>query len=129
MANREEIIKEKLINYKLNDEERLVIRSALFNLVTFASVGAAALGVSGRMWGKSRASVSGKPRTAIPTILGTFTGLALGGLMGMSQGMKKVRHNLPADSPLLSIIKENEQLKSQEETGMLLNTETDPRQE
>ncbi|KAI9300351.1 hypothetical protein BJ944DRAFT_291759 [Cunninghamella echinulata] len=110
--NKEDIIKDKLINYKPNEEERKVIQSALFNLITYASVGAAALGVSGRMWSKSRAAL-GKKRTAIPAILGTFTGLAFGGLLGMSQGMKKLKEGLPLESPLLAIIKENEQLKQQ----------------
>ncbi|CAO3613380.1 unnamed protein product [Cunninghamella echinulata] len=110
--NKEDIIKDKLINYKPNEEERKVIQSALFNLITYASVGAAALGVSGRMWSKSRAAL-GKKRTAIPAILGTFTGLAFGGLLGMSQGMKKLKEGLPLESSLLAIIKENEQLKQQ----------------
>ncbi|CAO3599881.1 unnamed protein product [Absidia cylindrospora] len=113
MPTREDIIKQRLIQYKPNDEERIVIQSALFNLITYASVGAAALGVSGRMWSKSR-QVAGKKRTAIPAILGTFTGLAFGGLLGMSQGMQKVRQGLPRDSPLLAIIMENEQLKQHE---------------
>ncbi|CAO3636337.1 unnamed protein product [Cunninghamella blakesleeana] len=110
--NAEDIIKDKLINYKPNEEERRAIQSALFNFITYASVGAAALGVSGRMWSKSRAAL-GKKRTAIPAILGTFTGLAFGGLLGMSQGMRKLKDGLPIDSPLLSIIKENDQLKQQ----------------
>ncbi|ORZ24530.1 hypothetical protein BCR42DRAFT_403131 [Absidia repens] len=113
MPTREDIIKQRLIQYKPNEEERTVIRSALFNLITYASVGAAALGVSGRMWSKSRQAV-GKKRTAIPAILGTFTGLAFGGLLGMSQGMQKVRQGLPRESPLLAIIMENEQLKQDE---------------
>ncbi|SAM08812.1 hypothetical protein [Absidia glauca] len=113
MTSREDIIKQRLLHYKPNDEERTVIRSAVFNLITFASVGAAALGVSGRMWSKSRQAM-GKKRTAIPAIIGTFTGLAFGGLVGMSQGMQKVRQGLPRDSPLLAIIMENEQMKQEE---------------
>ncbi|KAI8099433.1 uncharacterized protein BX664DRAFT_321235 [Halteromyces radiatus] len=76
--------------------------------------------MSGRMWSKSRQTL-GKKRTAIPTILGTFTGLAFGGLLGMSQGMKKIRQELPKDSQLLSIIEENEQLKREEMNQSLGN--------
>ncbi|KAI8069388.1 hypothetical protein BC940DRAFT_297601 [Gongronella butleri] len=119
MTDREEIIKQKLLQHKLNDAERKVINSALFNTVTYASVGAAALGVSGRMWARSREAV-GKPRSAIPMILGTFAGLALGGLMGMSHGMKVVRRDLPSDSPLRAIIQEHEKLK-QEEADLVLS--------
>ncbi|KAI8335466.1 hypothetical protein BC941DRAFT_430413 [Chlamydoabsidia padenii] len=81
MTSREDIIKQRLLHYKPNQEELTVIRSAVFHLITY---------------------------------VGTFTGLAFGGLLGMSQGMQKVRQNLPQDSPLLAIIMENEQLKQQE---------------
>ncbi|CAO3636339.1 unnamed protein product [Cunninghamella blakesleeana] len=111
----------KLVYIKINKERVIVISMyrvyeilivSYFYYYIKASVGAAALGVSGRMWSKSRAAL-GKKRTAIPAILGTFTGLAFGGLLGMSQGMRKLKDGLPIDSPLLSIIKENDQLKQQ----------------
>jgi hypothetical protein len=35
MTTREDIIKQRLLHYKPNDEERTVIRSAVFNLITF----------------------------------------------------------------------------------------------
>lgn len=68
MSSKEDI-KVELVNYKPTDEEKLVIRSALFNVITLgkclqgkildvltcfylATVGAASLGMSARLWGK-----------------------------------------------------------------------------
>ncbi|KAI8096138.1 hypothetical protein BDF21DRAFT_328616 [Thamnidium elegans] len=107
----QEDIKLELINYKPTDEEKLVIRSAMFNFITLATLGAASLGMSARLWGKATPL---KPRTAIPTILGTFTGLAFGGALGMDRGMHKLRESLPNDSRLLAIIRQNDDLRQKE---------------
>ncbi|KAI8047807.1 uncharacterized protein B0P05DRAFT_481300 [Gilbertella persicaria] len=117
MISRENI-KQELVNYQPTDEERLVIRSAVFNFVTMATIGAAALGMSASLWSKSP---SAKPKTAIPTILGTFTGLTLGGILGMDRGMRQLRESLPVNSHLLTLIHENDQLKKE----TLLNGPTD----
>ncbi|KAI7872630.1 uncharacterized protein EV154DRAFT_487536 [Mucor mucedo] len=111
MSSKEDI-KVELVSYKPTDEEKLVIRSALFNFITLATVGAASLGMSARLWAKSRTTPL-KPRTAIPTILGTFAGLAFGGALGMDRGMHRLRESLPRDSHLLTIIHENDKLKQQ----------------
>jgi hypothetical protein len=47
--------------------------------------------------------------------VGTFTGLACGGALGMDKGMHKLRESLPKDSQLLSIIHENDLLKKQQQ--------------
>ncbi|KAI8380874.1 hypothetical protein BD560DRAFT_387431 [Blakeslea trispora] len=112
MASQEDI-KRQLVNYQPSEEERLVISSSMFNFVTMAMIGAASLGVSARLWARSR-SPTGNSRTAIPTILGSFTGLALGGLLGMDRGMRQLRNSLPADSHLLALIHENDQLHKRE---------------
>ncbi|GAA5817059.1 hypothetical protein MFLAVUS_010596 [Mucor flavus] len=109
----QEDIKLELINYKPTDEEKLVIRSAMFNFITLATLGAASLGMSARLWASSRATPL-KPRTAIPTILGAFTGLAFGGGLGMDRGMHKLRESLPSDSRLLAIIRQNDDLRQKE---------------
>ncbi|EPB91564.1 hypothetical protein HMPREF1544_01486 [Mucor circinelloides 1006PhL] len=111
MSSKDEI-KFELINYKPSKEEELVIRSAVFNFITLATIGAASLGMSARLWARSRATAQ-KPATAIPTILGTFAGLTCGGVLGMDKGMHKLRESLPKDSHLLKIIHENDQLKQQ----------------
>ena len=46
--------------------------------------------------------------------MGTFTGLTLGGLLGMDRGMRQLRNSLPADSHLLALIHENDQLHKRE---------------
>lgn len=45
------------------------------------------------------------------SIVGFFTGLALGGALGMEKGMRTLRTNLPMDSKLLAIIRETDQLR------------------
>ncbi|KAK4519120.1 Topoisomerase 1-associated factor 1 [Mucor velutinosus] len=111
MSSKDEI-KFELVNYKPSKEEELVIRSAVFNFITLATIGAASLGMSARLWARSRATAQ-RPATAIPTILGTFAGLTCGGVLGMDKGMHKLRESLPKDSHLLKIIHENDQLKQQ----------------
>ncbi|KAI9029960.1 hypothetical protein CLU79DRAFT_733419 [Phycomyces nitens] len=114
-------IKQQLANYVPNEQERLVIRSAMFSLITFATVGAASLGMSARMWSKSRTPV-GK-RSGIPTILGFFTGLTLGGALGMNKGMQTLRSSLPSDSGLLTLIHDHDQIKQQELQELLQSSE------
>jgi hypothetical protein len=46
--------------------------------------------------------------------VGTFTGLAFGGALGMDRGMHKLRESLPKDSQLLAIIHENDELKQRQ---------------
>ncbi|KAL9560053.1 hypothetical protein MBANPS3_000118 [Mucor bainieri] len=111
MSSKDEI-KFELVNYKPSEEENLVIRSAVFNFITLATIGAASLGMSARLWARSRATAQ-RPATAIPTILGTFAGLTCGGALGMEKGMQKLRESLPKDSHLLKIIHENDQLKQE----------------
>ncbi|KAJ8652202.1 hypothetical protein O0I10_012163 [Lichtheimia ornata] len=101
-----EEIKNELTKYEPTPEERTVIRGAVFNVISLATAGAGSLGLSGYLWNKSRP----KP-TGIPTILGFFTGLALGGALGMEKGMRTLRTNLPMDSKLLAIIRETDQLR------------------
>ncbi|KAI8879300.1 hypothetical protein K501DRAFT_226936 [Backusella circina FSU 941] len=115
-TKREQIIKGELANYKPTEDEKLVIKSALFNLISLSTIGAASLGVSANLFAKSRGKGT---RTAIPTILGTFTGLAFGGIMGMDKGMHKLRESLPTDSRLLAIIRENDKLKAEENTEII----------
>ncbi|KAL0095731.1 hypothetical protein J3Q64DRAFT_1711198 [Phycomyces blakesleeanus] len=116
-------IKQQLATYVPNEKERLVIRSAMFSLITFATVGAASLGMSARMWSKSRTPV-GK-RSGIPTILGFFTGLTLGGALGMNKGMQTLRASLPSDSGLLTLIHEHDEIKQQEINQALLQNSDD----
>ncbi|KAI7903013.1 uncharacterized protein BX663DRAFT_509230 [Cokeromyces recurvatus] len=111
MPSSKEDIKIKLINHVPTAEEKLVIRSVMFNFITFSTVGAASLGMSARLWANSRTTIHKQPRSAIPTILGTFIGLVLGGILGMDRGMHKLRKSLPENSELLAIIHENDQLK------------------
>ncbi|KAG0182243.1 hypothetical protein DFQ29_005126 [Apophysomyces sp. BC1021] len=105
----QEAIKERLATFTPTDAERSVIKSAMFNFITMATVGAAALGMSAKQWANSRRP--GHKRNGILTILGTFTGLTLGGALGMDNGMQKLRESLPADSQLLAIIRDNDRLK------------------
>ncbi|KAI8391446.1 uncharacterized protein BYT42DRAFT_556871 [Radiomyces spectabilis] len=104
MCDRQSAIKKELVNYVPTEADRTVIRSAIFQFVTIATLGAASLGMSARLWAKSRPLP--KRRTGIPTILGFFTGLALGAFLGADRGMQKMREGLPPDSRLLSIIHE-----------------------
>ncbi|KAI8146895.1 hypothetical protein BJV82DRAFT_664995 [Fennellomyces sp. T-0311] len=115
-----EEIKKELAQYTPNEEERAAIKSAMFNVINLATVGAGSLGLSGHLWNKSRP----KP-TAIPTILGFFTGLALGGALGMDKGMRTLRSKLPAESKLLEIIRETDQIRA----GSVLPIETAPKQQ
>ncbi|KAI9490355.1 hypothetical protein BDB00DRAFT_838141 [Zychaea mexicana] len=101
-----EEIKQELAQYEPNEEERAAIKSAVFNFVNLSTVGAGSLGLAGYLWNKSRPK-----RTGIPTILGFFTGLALGGALGMDKGMRTLRARLPSDSKLLSIIHETDQMR------------------
>lgn len=50
--------------------------------------------------------------------MGTFAGLTFGGALGMDRGMHRLRESLPKESQLLSIIRENDELKEklQQET-------------
>lgn len=43
----------------------------------------------------------------------TFTGLTLGGALGMDRGMHKLRESLPPNSTLLQVIRENDELKKE----------------
>ncbi|KAG0173372.1 hypothetical protein DFQ28_000285 [Apophysomyces sp. BC1034] len=99
----QEAIKERLATFTPTDAERSVIKSAMFNFITMATVGAAALGMSAKQWGE-------KAYWAVADV-GTFTGLTLGGALGMDNGMQKLRESLPADSQLLAIIRDNDRLK------------------
>ncbi|KAG2224904.1 hypothetical protein INT45_010853 [Circinella minor] len=101
-----EEIKQELAKYEPNEEERAAIKSAVFNFVNLATAGAGSLGLAGHFWNKSRTK-----RTGIPTILGFFTGLALGGALGMDKGMRTLRSKLPHDSKLLAIIRETDELR------------------
>ncbi|KAF1804774.1 hypothetical protein V8B55DRAFT_1497286 [Mucor lusitanicus] len=124
MSSKDEI-KFELVNYKPSKEEELVIRSAVFNFITLATIGAASLGMSARLWARSRATAQ-RPATAIPTILGTFAGLTCGGVLGMDKGMHKLRESLPTDSHLLKIIHENDQLKQQAQETLFSGPITPP---
>ncbi|CEP19388.1 hypothetical protein [Parasitella parasitica] len=116
-------IKLELINYQPSQEEMLVVRLAVFNFITLATIGAASLGMSARLWARSRATAQ-KPATAIPTILGTFAGLTCGGVLGMDKGMHKLRESLPKESRLLEIIHENDQLRQQQQQETLFSKPT-----
>ncbi|KAI9478510.1 MAG: hypothetical protein EXX96DRAFT_571184 [Benjaminiella poitrasii] len=115
-SSSKEDIKSKLINFKPTPDEKLVIQSVMFNFITFTTIGAASLGMSARLWANSRAAIHKQsPRTAIPTILGTFAGVVLGGILGMDKGMHKLRTSLPDNSGLLAIIHENDQVKGRKD--------------
>ncbi|KAI9260562.1 hypothetical protein BDA99DRAFT_512462 [Phascolomyces articulosus] len=103
-----EEIKQELAKYEPNEEERAAIKSAVFNFINLATAGAGSLGLAGHFWNKSRVA---SKRTGIPTILGFFTGLALGGALGMDKGMRTLRSKLPHDSKLLEIIRETDQIR------------------
>ncbi|KAI9315904.1 hypothetical protein BX666DRAFT_2028147 [Dichotomocladium elegans] len=109
-------IKQTLSKYEPNEQEREVIRSAVFNVINLATVGAGSLGLAGHLWNKSRPK-----RTGIPTILGFFTGLALGAALGMEKGMQTLRTRLPLDSKLRSIILETDQLRHARQHQVLRN--------
>ncbi|KAI7878342.1 hypothetical protein K492DRAFT_209049 [Lichtheimia hyalospora FSU 10163] len=117
-----EEIKNELTKYEPTPEERTVIRGAVFNVISLATAGAGSLGLSGYLWNKSRP----KP-TGIPTILGFFTGLALGAALGMEKGMRTLRTHLPSDSKLLSIIRETDQLREHPPLPPQLDPEQQPK--
>ncbi|KAL1935472.1 hypothetical protein VTP01DRAFT_4612 [Rhizomucor pusillus] len=94
MSSKEEI-KQELSKYQPTPAEQTIIRTALFDVVTLASVGAASLGLSGHLW------------------MGFFTGLALGTAMGMNKGMRTLRNSLPQDSELRRLIHANDQLRKE----------------
>ncbi|ORY96271.1 hypothetical protein BCR43DRAFT_491387 [Syncephalastrum racemosum] len=108
MPERREL-KHRLANYTPTEEERSVIKSAIFDVINLSTVGAGALGMSGHLWSRSRPK-----RTGIPTILGFFAGLTLGGMMGMEKGMRTLRNHLPPNSTLLDIIHSNDRLRMEQ---------------
>ncbi|CEG65729.1 hypothetical protein CU097_009238 [Rhizopus azygosporus] len=109
MSDKREPLKIELRNYQPTDEERQVMRSAMFRFITPMLLGAAALGYSTAVIGKSR-----KWRySTIATFLGVNTGILCGAMLGADRGMNKLREGLPQDSKLLGMIHQLDELKKQ----------------
>ncbi|CEG65728.1 hypothetical protein RMATCC62417_02449 [Rhizopus microsporus] len=126
MSDKREPLKIELRNYQPTDEERQVMRSAMFRFITPMLLGAAALGYSTAVIGlKSKISymcsyliiLIGKSRkwrySTIATFLGVNTGILCGAMLGADRGMNKLREGLPQDSKLLGMIHQLDELKKQ----------------
>ncbi|EIE91254.1 hypothetical protein RO3G_15965 [Rhizopus delemar RA 99-880] len=107
MPTTKESIQIELATHKPTEEERQVLRSALFRVITPMALGAVSLGLSASLIGKSRQW----KRTYLTTFLGVNIGILFGGLLGTNRGMNKLREGLPEDSKILSIIHELDELK------------------